>query len=93
MMWHVGQRVRCIRGASIFADPQHHHAGLWEKGCTIEPQYGSIYTIRKIFPWKGGVTFWLNELDDPFVSFHEEMFVPVEEASAKRVSKRLVGVE
>lgn len=92
-MWHVGQQVRCIRTGDCFPDPQHHHASLWEKGCTIEPQKGEIYTIRKIFPWEGGFTFWLCELDDPLVSFHEEMFSPLNEISIPNYAGRLVGVE
>jgi|SRR5882724_6039910 len=93
MKWHVGQRVRCIVTTPIFADPQHHHASLWEKGCTIEPQGGSIYTIRKIFAWHGGFTFWLHELDDPFVSFHEEMFEPLEDVDSSSLCQTVLHQE
>ena len=91
MNWHVGQRVLCIV-TKIYPDPNHHHASLWEKGCTIEPQRGSIYTIRKIFPWRGGFTFWLHELDDPFVTFHEEMFVSLDDETSASMDE-LAGVE
>lgn len=80
--WHIGQRVKCIRRGPLVPEPRDPKFALWtEDYKPAEPQNGSYYTIRKIFPaLDDAVTFWLDEIEDDFVAYHEEMFQPIDDS-------------
>lgn len=77
--WYVGQKVRCVRRGTLEFAPKDSFLG----GSPLRyhwPAKGGTYTIRKIFLGDGFSAFWLKELlADDFVSYHEDLFLPLEE--------------
>ncbi len=82
--WYVGQRVLCICIFTHF-DERHPSADIMTDDYIPPlPSKGVVYTIRKIFPWLDGYTFWLAELHDDLVSYHEEAFAPISETALEQ---------
>jgi hypothetical protein len=76
-MWYVGQKVVCVRTRDLVCDQRHPDASIAAPISEYPwPECGKVYTISGIWDWFDGHLFQVKEIDEPFVSYHEELFRP-----------------
>lgn len=86
MTWSIGQKIVCVRKGTLeFSVPPPSWAG--QPTSYLWPEPSKVYTIRYI--WQSsdadGLSFWLEEIADDLVAYHEELFRPLESVEQKEL--------